>query len=114
MSWLRSRALSRSVIVLFSRITRWLSDIAAPRPLQVADHLVGGKLSRCDARRDADAVEGSAADGQPGLNGDPFPDPADPVQVTDCVLRKPPAPPGHPDGGRLAGHPRRRCQVVRR
>src|ERR1700683_5323485 len=133
MSWLRSRALGGSMRSLFP-ILRYLGRYLRQRlgrpeetdteetdteetgteetgteetgTEEVGD-LIGGQAGRGDARRDPDAIVGSAADGQASGRGRPGADPAHPVQVPDRVLRQSAAPAsdqagcgGAPDAGR--------------
>ena len=60
---------------------------------------------RGDAGRDAQAVVGRAAHREPGHRGDGRPDPGDPVDVADGVLRQPAAPAGDQGVDRRAREP---------
>ncbi len=99
MTWLRSRALG-----LRSRAIRRCGH-AAPLSQHVdrAACSAGGH-----AGRDADAVVRRAAHGEPGLRGHRGPDPLDPLQVADRVLRQAAAPAGDPGVQRAGRSPRAR------
>src|ERR1700683_4690396 len=123
MSWLRSRALGRSLgsmVPILRYLGRYLRQrLGRPEETgtdetgteetgpEEAGALIGGQAGRGDARRDPDAIVGSAADGQASGRGRPGADPAHPVQVPDRVLRQSAAPAsdqagcgGAPDAGR--------------
>src|SRR5664279_4117123 len=73
-----------------------LSAMAPLSPLvDGREHVGRSRVRRRDAGRDADPVVRGTAHREAGQLGDRAPDPGDPVEVPDGVLRQPAAPPRH-------------------